>query len=114
MAPNNLLAVTYKIEPFGVAPGADSAATTENLLSKILGILTVIAFIYFAFQIIFAGLALISTEGDKNKAEAAKKRLTDGVLGLTIVVLSMGIGSLLATLLGIPNVFNLVNSLPKF
>ena len=114
MVPNQLLAVSYKIEPFGINPGTESAATAENLVSKIFGVLTIIAFIFFAFQVIFAGIALIASEGDKNKAETARKRLTDGILGLTIVVVAVALGSLLATLLGIPDVFNLVKSLPKF
>ena len=106
--------VEYKIPIIGIDPTADPAKVTENIVSKIIGIITIIAFLYFAFQIIFAGIALISAEGDKNKAETAKKRLTDGILGLTIVVVAMGLASLLATLLGVQNVFDLTKSLPTF
>jgi hypothetical protein len=109
---NRLLAAAFPIPPI-TGPGIDPAkygsgtATMEKVISQILGILTIIAVIFFAVQIIFAGYSFISAEGDEKKMLTARQSLTNGVLGLTIVVVAVGLGSLLATLAGIPNVLDL-------
>lgn len=91
----------------GIAPGANSAITLELIIGNVIGIITIIAVIYFTFQIIFAGYAYITTEGDKSKMEAARKRITEGILGLVVVVVALGLGALVSTLLGIDNALNL-------
>lgn len=111
MAPltNRLLAVQYKLEGPGVIPTSDIDATSkfEKYLSQIIGVLTIIAVIYFVIQIIFAGYTFISSTGDVKNMEAARKRLIDSVLGLFIVVVALGLGSLLAKLLGLGSIFDL-------
>ncbi len=98
-----------------VDTGSTPATQLENILSMVLGFLTIVAVIYFVIQIILAGYAFISGQGDEKKIEAARKKLTDGILGLTIVVIALGVSAFLAKLLGLENVFNLndfVNNLP--
>ena len=111
MALNQLLAVDMpRFTGLGVDPGSTTGSGTaalEKIVSQVLGVLTVIAVIYFAVQIILAGYAFISAEGDEKKVETARKSLTYGVLGLVIVVVAVGLGTLLATLAGIPNVLDL-------
>lgn len=111
--PNNLLAqIPHQIGSIS-GPGQNPAnkliATNmlELTISRIVGVLTIVAVIYFAIQIIFAGYAYISSEGDVKKGQDARKRLTDGVLGLFIVVVSLGFGALLAKLLGLEGIFDL-------
>ena len=106
--PKNVLAVTYPdLTGSGIQPdstGKVSAATQlEDILSLVLGFLTVVAVIYFVIQIILAGYAFISGQGDEKKIEMARKKLTDGILGLTIVVIAFGITAFLAHLLGLQN-----------
>jgi uncharacterized membrane protein len=109
---NRLLAATFNIPPI-TGPGIDPAkygsgtATLEKIISQILGILTIIAVIFFAVQIIFAGYNFISAEGDEKKMEMARKTLTNGILGLVIVVVAAGLASLIATLAGVTNPFDL-------
>jgi len=111
MAPltNRLLAVKYQIGGLGIVPTDSIDATTkfEKYLSQIIGVLTIVAVIYFVVQIIFAGYTFISSTGDVKNMEAARKRLIDSVLGLFIVVVALGFGSLLAKLLGLGSIFNL-------
>lgn len=90
-----------------VTSGADATVKAGNIVSQIIGVLTIFAFIWFGIQIILAGYQFITAEGDPKKMETARKRLTDGVLGLVIVVVALGLGSLIATLSGISNVFDL-------
>jgi hypothetical protein len=86
---------------------AQPVSTLETVINVAIGILTLIAVIYFTLQIIFAGYAMFSSQGDEKKLEAARSRLTNGILGLTIVVVSLGLAALLAKLLGLGDVFNL-------
>ena len=90
-----------------VSNGTDATLKAGSVISQIIGVLTIFAVIWFALQIIFAGYAFLTSEGDEKKMEIARKRLTDGVLGLTIVIVALGLGSLIAGLAGINNAFNL-------
>lgn len=109
MVQTNLLAqaIPYSLTGPGIAPGANPTQTAELIIGNVIGIITIIAVIYFTFQIIFAGYAFLTTEGDKGKMEAARKRITEGILGLVVVVIALGIGALVSTLLGINNALNL-------
>jgi hypothetical protein len=84
-----------------------SVPILANIISTIIGFLTIVAFIYFLIQLIFAGYSLISAQGDEKKVESGRKRLTDGILGITIVVVAYGFTAFLAKLLGLGNIFNL-------
>lgn len=81
--------------------------TLEKIISQVFGVLTIVAIIYFAFQIIIAGYNFISAEGDEKKMETARKTLTNGILGIVIVVVAVGLVSLIASLAGMPNVLDL-------
>lgn len=108
MDPKRLLAdVTYQLEGPGVALGSNPTLTLEKIISMVIGLLTVVAFIYFAIQLILAGYAYIVSEGDKNKMETARRRLTEGIIGLIIIVVAVGLASLIATVTGLGNIFDL-------
>jgi len=102
-----LLAVDYKITGPGVQVSGDGVSQAEKIISNIIGVLTVFAVIWFVIQIMLAGYAFITTDGDEKKMEQARKRLTEGVIGLTLVVVALGFGSLIARVAGLGNVFNL-------
>lgn len=108
---NKLLAegkVYFQLEGPGVEPVTGGEVTqVENIISTVIGLLTMIAVIFFIFQIIFAGYSFLSAQGDEKKVESARKRLTDGILGLAIVVFAYGIGALISKLLGLGNIFDL-------
>lgn len=108
--PTKLLAdVSYNLEGSTTIPTSGTEATTmaEKLLSNILGILTIVAVIYFVLQIIFAGYGFLSSEGDVKKMEMNRSRLTNGILGFFIIVVAIAVVSLLSQLLGLGNVLDL-------
>ena len=104
MVPNRFLAVnqTYQLTGPGIQV-TNATAQFETYAGQLVGALTIVAVLFFVAQIIFAGYAFISSRGDEKTMEATGKRLTEAVLGLTVVVIAIGLGSLLAMLLGIPN-----------
>lgn len=108
--PTKLLAdVSYNLQGSTTIPTSGAQATTmaEKLISNILGILTIVAVIYFILQIIFAGFGFLSSEGDEKKMEMNRSRLTNGVLGFFIVVVAVAAVSLISQLLGLGNVLDL-------
>lgn len=108
MAHNSLLALgqTFKITGPGI-PVTDPATQFETLAGQAVGALTIIAVLYFIVQVIFAGYAFISSQGEDKVMESSRKRLTEAVLGLTVVIVAIGIGSLIASLFGIQNVLDI-------
>ncbi|MDD2483326.1 MAG: hypothetical protein PHE32_00630 [Candidatus Shapirobacteria bacterium] len=105
---NKLLA--YPLTGPGIQPSdtnVGSAPQIENIISAIIGIMTIIGVIYFTIQIILAGFTMIASQGDPKELESAKKRLTTNVMGLAIIILAYGLGALIANLLGMSSVFNL-------
>lgn len=111
MVPNKLLAlvVKYNLDGPGKVPKSNTEATTmlEKLISQLIGVLTIVAVIFFVVQIIFAGYGFMSSEGDQKKMEDNRHKLTNSVMGLFIVIVAIGIGTLISKLLGLNNPLDL-------
>jgi len=101
LKPKNVFA--YSLEGPGIKPTNSPATQVENILSTVIGFLTLVAVIFFVIQIILAGYGFISGQGDEKKIEISRKKLTDGILGLTIVVVALGVGAFISKLLGLGN-----------
>jgi hypothetical protein len=97
------------ISGLGIQPISreESVSQLEGIISSIIGFITIVAFIFFVFQVIFAGYSFISAQGDEKKLEAARSKLTNGILGLTLVVVAFGFTAFIARILGLGDVFNL-------
>ena len=93
------------IGPLGESSGA--ASRFAQIISTIIGLLTVIAFIYFMFILISGAIGIISAGGDKGKLEDARGRITNGVIGVVVVVAGMFIMDLIARLFGIQGILNI-------
>lgn len=79
----------------------------EKFISGAIGILTIVAVIYFTLSFIFAGYTFISANGDEKKIEQAKNQLTQSILGIVIVVTAVLLTNLLGKILGINNVLKI-------
>ena len=114
MLHNNYLAalnpVNLNTPLVGPGPTVDintGSTVLEKIVSNVIGILTIVGILYFAFQIIMAGYAMLSSEGDAKKFEQSRDRLIEACLGLFVVVIAIIIASLFATLLGISDPLNI-------
>lgn len=77
--------------PSGTPLGKDAAANEtgiqlNKLISTIIGVMTVVAAIWFIFQFIIAGFQWIQSGGEKNNLEQARDKITNSLIGLIIVV----------------------------
>lgn len=79
--------------PFGAAAPTSPLGAIVDLVSSVVGVMTIFASIWFLFQILYAGYEWISAGGDTKKIASARDRITHAFMGLVIVV---GSWSLLA------------------
>lgn len=82
------------------------AGVFASIISGIIGIMTAIAFIWFIFILVTGALAWLGSGGDKAKLESAQKQITNGVIGLVLVISAIFFIKLASTLLGIPDILS--------
>jgi len=89
LADENLGPITGTgLGPFGktIPSGTNAVSNVLDAISKIIGILTVFASIWFLLQILLAGYEWMSAGGDTKKIASARDRITHAFIGLIIVV----------------------------
>ncbi len=91
------------------ATGVGAVGLFAAAISSVIGIMTLIAFIWFTFQLIIGAIRILGSGGDKGALEGAKKQITSGLVGLVIVIAAVFIVSLVGFILGIPNPLDPVN-----
>lgn len=97
--------------PLGLEGGDPGKAPSlfATLISTGIGIITVVAIIWFVFQFLIGAIAIISSGGDKAALETAKKKITTGLIGLVVTIFAIFLIRLFGTILGIPNILNFVD-----
>ena len=93
------------VGPLG-KPGANAGDLFSSTISKIIGVMTVVAFIWFTFQIVFGAIRIVASGGDKAAVEGARKQITTGIIGVVVVVAAIFIVSLIGTIIGIGSILN--------
>lgn len=87
--------------PFGELCGSESGLVSiGRLISVVIGMMTIVAALFFMFQFMLGGFNWISAAGDKNKLQIAQERITNGLMGLIIVVAAYGVMAIIASVLG--------------
>ena len=82
--------------------GATRALTSfTSVISNIIGVLTIVAGIWFMFQFITAGISWISAGGNKESVAGARDRMRNALIGMVVVVAAWAIVGLMGNLLGI-------------
>ncbi len=86
--------------PFSSLGGGSGAGALAKIVSGIIGVLTIVASIWFMFQLLIGGINWLSSGGEKQKLTEARDRITHAFIGLIIVVASWGIIALTGQFLG--------------
>ncbi len=103
-------------------PGGTCAVTTDPvnkfalILSQIIGVLTIIAALWFIFTLFTGAIAWVSAGSDKQALDNAKKKITNGLIGLFITVAAYALIGVIGYFLGIDiiNLSELINNVvPK-
>ena len=78
-----------------------------KFISNAIGLMTIVAVIWFIFILISGAIGIMGAGGDKAALESSRKRITSGLVGLVVVILGIFIVDLVGTLIGIPDILNL-------
>jgi len=78
----------------------EATGAFTNIISRIIGVMTIIVGIWFIFQFIIGGYSYMTAGGDQQKMANATKKITSAFIGLIIVVVAYAVMSLLGELLG--------------
>ena len=81
--------------------GETSLQNLETFISNGLGLLTILAGLFFIFYFVSAGMNWITAGGDSGKIQKARDQMVQSVLGLIIIAISYGIVGLVGSFLGI-------------
>jgi hypothetical protein len=73
----------------------------ELIISNILGLFTIIGGLIFVIYFLIAAVEWITAGGDAGKVTSARDKMTQGVIGLIILVAAYGIIGLIGTIVGI-------------
>lgn len=95
------------IGPLGLETGGDAPSLFAQVISGTIGLMTIIAAIWFLFTLVTGAIGIISSGGDQQAYESARKRIATGVIGIVVVIAAIFIMDLIATILGIPSVLNI-------
>lgn len=90
--------------PGGFDPGEsiDTASTTlTKIFSNTFGVLTIVGGLMFILFFVLGGLSWLTSSGDREKVEKAKKQMTNAAIGLIIVVASYSIAFVIGRVLGV-------------
>ncbi len=114
MTPDNHIAVS--LAPAGgfkglgtsslANPGNDAINIFANFLSSVIGLMTIIAFIWFTFRFITSAIQLMYAGGDKQRYETAREQMKYAIIGVVVVVAAIFIINLVGTFIGIPNILD--------
>ena len=78
----------------------------SKFISSVIGLMTIIAIIWFVFLIMGGAISIITSGGDKQALESAKKKISSGIIGLVVTVLAIFIIQLIGAIIGIPDILN--------
>jgi hypothetical protein len=70
-----------------------------TLISNIFQLIALIAGLYAMLNMILAGFRYISSNGDKNAIDTAKKQMYNSLIGMLIIVMSYTIAAIIGQLL---------------
>lgn len=93
----------------GDSLASNAPLTFSQFISSTIGVITIIAIIWFIFILFTGAISYMSAGGDKTAIESAKKRIVNGLTGLVVVIVGIFIIRLVGYLLGIPDILNFVS-----
>jgi len=90
--------------PGGYDPGKDSITTATDTLTRIFSnvfsFFTILAGLMFVLYFLLGGLQWVTSSGEADKVEKAKKEMTNAAIGMIIVVAAYGIIFVVGRVLG--------------
>lgn len=93
--------------PLGLEQGQNGISVFATFISSAVGLITIIGIIWVVFIIVTGSVSIITSGGDKQALEAARKRIANGIIGLVVLISSLFILTLIGKLLGLPSILDI-------
>lgn len=99
--------------PLGANPASNPAGRFEGIITTAIGVMTIIAFIWFTIQFFIAAIQIIGSGGDKQALAAARSKLSTSLIGLVVVIGAIFFIQLIGVIFGIEilNIASLIGDL---
>ncbi len=85
----------------------DAPNTFATFLASAIGLITIIGIIWMVIIIVTGAVGIITSGGDKNSLESAKKKISSGLIGFVVLVSSLFILTIFGRIIGIPSILNI-------
>lgn len=89
------------VEPGGYPTRFNFFDLFFKIISAIVGIMTIVAAIWFVFQFFIGAIQILASSGDKTKMQEASAKITYAVIGIVIVIGAIFFISLVGSLTGL-------------
>jgi len=115
---SKVFAKTFELAPiegsgrWSETGGDASIKNLEKIFSTVIGFLTIFAGLYFMVSFLIGAIGWTTAGGETDKIETAKKRMTNGAIGLIIVVAAYSIIFIIGEVLGL-DILNLAETFDK-
>lgn len=96
-------------------PEGNGIPLFASFLSTAIGIMTVIAFIWFAFLFIIGAFKVMTAGGDKQKLEDGRKQIVNGIIGVGVIISAVFVISVFGYIFGVNflDLTTLLNNISK-
>ena len=84
-----------------------------EIISKSIGFVTLLSFVWFVFQVTAASLQWIGSSGEKQNVTIAREKLIHAIIGLAITVSAIFIVHLISAIIGVQSLFDFTGLVPK-
>lgn len=84
-----------------IGPGTGVVTVFTEQLSNIIGLITILAGLFFVIYFLIAGFDWVQASGDAGKVDKAKNKMINGAIGLLVVIIGMGIVGIIGGVFGL-------------
>lgn len=115
MSKQHLIAKIYNpviADEYGGAADVEGGTALGALMGNLFRVAIVVGGLALLLMIVWGGISWITAGGDKGKVEEARNRITNGIIGLAILVGTVAIALFVGEVLGI-NLLNPTLPIPE-
>lgn len=73
----------------------------SKMISNAIGVMTIVGFIWFLFVLFSGAIGWLGSGGDKQKLQNSQKQITNGLVGLVIIISAVFLTKIMEILFGI-------------
>lgn len=82
-------------------PGGEGISVFTKFLTSAIGLMTIIAIIWFIFVFFTGAIGIIGAGSDKQALENSRKKIVTGIIGLVVTIAAIFVIRLIGTIFGI-------------